>query len=39
MTMGNLVDVLGLIVGSISTPNELTPIGYESIETHSNLHT
>jgi hypothetical protein len=38
MTTGNLVEVPRLVVGSISTPNELTPIGYESIETHSNLH-
>jgi hypothetical protein len=38
MTMGDLVEVLGLVIGSISTPNGLTPIGYESIETHSNLH-
>jgi hypothetical protein len=38
MTMGNIVEVLVLVVGSISTPNELAPAGYEIIETHSNLH-
>jgi hypothetical protein len=39
MTMGKLLEVLGLMVGSISTPNEFAPTSYESIETHSNLHT
>jgi len=38
MTTGNLVEVLGLVVGSILTPNELTLTSYESIETHNNLH-
>jgi hypothetical protein len=38
MTTWNLVEVLGLVVGSILTPNELTLTSYESIETHNNLH-
>jgi len=38
MTTGNLVEVLRLVFSSISTPNELAPAGYESIETHNNLH-
>jgi hypothetical protein len=38
MAMRNLVEVLRLVVGSILTPNELAPTGYESIETHNNLH-
>jgi hypothetical protein len=37
MITGNLVEVLGLLFGSISTLNELAPAGYESIETHNNL--
>jgi len=38
MTTGNLAEVLRLVVGSISTPNELTLTSYESIETHNKLH-
>jgi hypothetical protein len=38
MTTRNLVEVLGLVVGSILTLNELAPTSYESIEIDSNLH-
>jgi hypothetical protein len=35
--MGNFAKVLGLVVGSISTPSRLTPNVFESIETFNNL--
>jgi hypothetical protein len=35
--MGNLAEVLGLMVGSISTLNGLTPNAFESIKTFNNL--
>jgi hypothetical protein len=35
--MGNLAEVLGPMVGSISTLNGLTPNAFESIKTFSNL--
>jgi hypothetical protein len=35
--MGNLVEVLGLVVGSTSMPSGIRPYAFESIETSSNF--